>query len=84
MVFLVIPLLFEMCIQLGSYAENTMRDWQYGEATQRLVARDDGDDQLLRITFEAVHGGRELLIADKDRAILDFKDGAQMQCLGEV
>ena len=61
-----------------------MRDWQYGKATQILVARADGDVELLHITFEAVRSGRELLIVDKERAILDFKDGVQMQCLSGV
>jgi len=80
----ILPILFEMCMQLGNYAENTMRDWQYGEATQQLVERTDGDNQLLRVTFEAVRNGRELTVESKEFAILAFKDGVQMKCLSEV
>lgn len=81
---MILPILFEMCIQLGNYAENTMKDWQYGVATQALVDRTDGDGQLLRITFEAVRNGRELTIDGKNNAILLFKDKVQMHCLNEV
>ncbi len=81
---MILPILFEMCIQLGNYAENTMRDWQYGEATQQLVERAGGDNQLLRIAFEAARNGRELTVESKEFAILAFKDGVQMKCLSEV
>lgn len=81
---MILPILFEMCIQTGNYAETVMRDCQYGEATQQLVERTGGDSQLLRITFEAVRSGRELTVESKEFAILAFKDGVQMKCLSEV
>tara|TARA_R110000782_G_scaffold270483_1_gene371763 strand:- start:2770 stop:3012 length:243 start_codon:yes stop_codon:yes gene_type:complete len=79
-----IPLLFEMCIQLGRASGDIMGQWQYGAASQDLIEQVIDDKRLVRITLEAVRANRGITITEKERAILEFKDGVQMQCLSGV
>lgn len=81
---MILPILFEMCIQLGRASEDIMGQWQYGAASQDLIEQVIDDKRLIIITLEAVRSNRGITITEKELAILEFKDGVQMKCLGEV
>lgn len=61
-----------------------MGQWQYGAASQDLIEQVIDDKRLVIITLEAVRANRGITITEKERAILEFKDGVQMKCLGEA
>jgi len=81
---MILPILFEMCVQLGRSSEDIMGQWQYGAASQDLIEQVADDPQLVIITLEAVRTKRGITITEKEEAILDFKDGVQMQCLWRI